>query len=697
MTSRHGRPGSEAGPRRDSLERSSRPGQAGDLDATRWGSILALDRDFGAGRTGLAGGPLEAYIEVSARCNLACRMCPIIVDPRYDPRSGNPPLLRRELFARLEPLIPRWQRAYLFGLGEPFLNRDLVEYARRLAGAGVEVWITTNGTLVRDEHAEALARAGVARVTVSIDGATAETYERIRRRARFEDLRRGIAALGAARRRHGRPRLFLNMVAMAGNLHELPAVVDLCAEVGGDGVHLEALYAFARLEEFAAQEDLGRLAPERIRELVAEARRRATAGGVRFFTRLDELARFAEGVAAVGPAPAPAPAPAAVASDVPEAVGRGMANGSALTVAAIEPEAMPAAAASGPATAATAPAATVESAAIPAAAELALPWPCSEPWTTINVNAAGEVRPCCFNDQVLGDLTKQSLDEVWNGQAYRQLRADHLAGRVPAGCARCVRAGRIKRSAYLSPRPAQGGAAAAAGSAGGRAMLLAPADGELLGGPLVVVGKLPPRGETPAGAPRSRDELPELWMDGALLVCLRDFALLHGDWFAAAIAVPWVTEGAHRLALAPPRPPPAPDGPGGAGAAAGAAPAGEDPTWEHRRLQIGWLGGEAGDAATCASGEIPSAPETLTAVNRLAVALSLDCPDTALGLRLGGQRHPIATWICGAHGERWLGVAVVDVAALAPGSYALELQLRSHPAFRRRLERLPVPAPVAAG
>jgi MoaA/NifB/PqqE/SkfB family radical SAM enzyme len=691
MTSEHGRPGSEAGPRRDSLERSSRPGEAGDLDATRWASILALDRDFGAGRTGLAGGPLEAYIEVSARCNLACQMCPIIVDPRYDPRSGNPPLLRRELFARLEPLIPRWQRAYLFGLGEPFLNRDLVEYAQRLAGAGVEVWITTNGTLVRDEHAEALARAGVARVTVSIDGATAETYERIRRRARFEDLRRGIAALGAARRRHGRPRLFLNMVAMAGNLHELPAVVDLCAEVGGDGVHLEALYAFARLEEFAAQEDLGRLAPERIRELVAEGRRRAAAGGVQFFTRLDELAHFAEGVAAA------TPAPSAMASGVPEAVRPGTETGSALTVAAIEPEEVPVAVASGPAKAAAARAATVESAAIPAAAELVLPWPCSEPWTTINVNAAGEVRPCCFNDQVLGDLTTQSLDEVWNGQAYRRLRADHLAGRVPAGCARCVRAGRIKRSAYLSPRPARGGAAAAAGSAGERAVLLAPADGELLGGPLVVVGKLPPRVETPAGSPRSREELPELWMDGALLVRLRDFALLHGDWFAAAIAVPWVSEGAHRLALAPPRPAPAPDGPGDAGAMAGAAAAGEDQTWEHRRLQIGRIGGEAGDAATYATWEVPPAPETLTAVARLAVALPLDCPDTALGLCLGGQRHPIATWICGAHGERWLGVAVVDVAALAPGSYDLELQLRTHPAFRRRLERLPVPGPVAAG
>jgi hypothetical protein len=33
-------------------------------------------------------------------------------------------------------------------------------------------------------------------------------------------------------------------------------------------------------------------------------------------------------------------------------------------------------------------------------------------------------------------------------------------------------------------------------------------------------------------------------------------------------------------------------------------------------------------------------------------------------------------------------VALIDVEALAPGSYALELRLRRHPPLRRRLERL---------
>lgn len=120
--------------RRASGEGERAPGP--NLDAERWSNIAALDRDYAAGKARLSAGPLEAYIEVSARCNLRCQMCPITVDPRYDPHSGRPPLLTRELFDRLESLIPTLRRAYLFGLGEPFLNRDLIDYAERLAGVG---------------------------------------------------------------------------------------------------------------------------------------------------------------------------------------------------------------------------------------------------------------------------------------------------------------------------------------------------------------------------------------------------------------------------------------------------------------------------------------------------------------------------------------------------------------------------------
>jgi MoaA/NifB/PqqE/SkfB family radical SAM enzyme len=252
------------------------------MDAARWANILRLDREFAAGQERLAARPLEAYIEVAARCNLRCQMCPITVDPRYAPGSGRPGLLAADTFEGLAPFFPSLQRAYLFGLGEPFLHQDLIAMTERLTAAGVEVWVTTNGTLVTEEQAETLARIGLARVTVSIDGASAETYERIRVRGRFADAVRGLRALGAARRRHGRPAMFLSLVAMAGNLHELPRLVELCAEVGGDGVFVEGLYPYAHpvIEEFYARENLGHLAPFRIADVLVVAVGRAAVLGV---------------------------------------------------------------------------------------------------------------------------------------------------------------------------------------------------------------------------------------------------------------------------------------------------------------------------------------------------------------------------------------------------------------------------------
>lgn len=633
------------------------------MDAARWSNVVTLDGDYAAGRGRLSAGPLEAYVEVSARCNLRCRMCPITVDPRYDPHSGTPPLLAADVFDRLEPLIPTLQRVYLQGLGEPFLNRDLISYAERLAGAGVEVWITTNATLVRDEHAEALALAGVARLTVSIDGPTAATYERIRIRGKFDQMLRGLRALGDARRRHGRPLLFLSMVGMASNIAELPLMIELCAEVGGDGVFVDGLYDWPGLEEVSRLENLGQVPPERVHGYLAEARRRAAALGVQLVSRLGEQAHSAERLEAAAPAPAPAPA-----------------------------------ADSGPAPAAE-------------AAALILPWACSEPWATVNVSAAGEVRTCCFNDQSFGNLREQSFEAIWNGAGYREMRADHVAGRVPASCSTCVRNGRVKRSAFLGPREAvesprqvkvagpaapspfiQGQAAPAPAEqaeqaeraaprlspepallsllrlqhrrpADCRPRLLTPADGELIAGPLVVLGELPaPWPRLPRKVHRA--ELPELWMDGSLLVRLGDYALIEGSRFAAVISIPFVTPGAHRVSLE---------------------------TWERRRLQIGRIGGDAADPTHYPPGELPPAPATLTAVATLAFALALSCREPTPSLRLAGRRHPLAAWFCSWRGDGWTGVAVADLGHLPPGDYPLELRLSQNPPFRRRLERLSSP------
>lgn len=568
------------------------------LDAPRWSNILELDREFGAGQAVLEAGPLEAYVEVAARCNLRCLMCPITVDPRYQPGGGRPGLFAPELFDQLEPFFPTLQRVYLIGLGEPTLHPGLPEFTRRLAAVGVEVWVTTNATLLDDEQAEALALAGLSHVSVSIDGGTRETYERIRVRGKFDHVVRGLKALGRARARHGNPEIWLNVVATVSNVTELVQLVELCAEAGGDGVFIEGLYPFSdpAIEEFCRKETLDLLAPERVRELFSLAEHRANELGIRWMTRLDEQTMNA-------PKLSTEPAPAVVSQPQPEPT-------------------------PGPAE----------------EAPLTLPFACSEPWSNMNINSSGEVRPCCFNDIVLGDLKKQTIQEIWNGPGYTALRSDMAAGRVPATCATCVRQGRVKRNTFLSLRDPALDTSPSRGFS-----LELPLDGTLIDGNLVIVGRW--KNLLGRVLPQ-RYALPDLYIDDFRLG-MSDWSVIDGSWVSAVIPVSFVETGAHRISLRYPG-------------------ASEAESWAHRWLQFGTTGA------------------TLTASSRVGIPLWFIHRESKPELRIDGRPYPIDRWLCGPRGENnWIGVAMVSVESLAPGSYDVEIRFRHQPPWKARLDRLP--------
>lgn len=55
----------------------------------------------------------------------------------------------------------------------------------------------------------------------------------------------------------------------------------------------------------------------------------------------------------------------------------------------------------------------------------------------IRANKNRQVAPCWRSDEILGNLDDNTLEEIWNGEAYAQLRQKFLNGEKPEGCARC--------------------------------------------------------------------------------------------------------------------------------------------------------------------------------------------------------------------------------------------------------------------
>jgi MoaA/NifB/PqqE/SkfB family radical SAM enzyme len=133
--------------------------------------------------------PLPSFVQIEpvGQCNLRCQMCPIQF--RTDgPPNGPPAFMPFDTFTRLVDQFPAMAELQLQGLGEPMMHPHFFDMVRYAAARGIEVSTNSNLTLLTPARAERLIQSGLSRLHVSIDGATPETYERIRVRSRWQKV-----------------------------------------------------------------------------------------------------------------------------------------------------------------------------------------------------------------------------------------------------------------------------------------------------------------------------------------------------------------------------------------------------------------------------------------------------------------------------------------------------------------------------
>lgn len=73
---------------------------------------------------------------------------------------------------------------------------------------------------------------------------------------------------------------------------------------------------------------------------------------------------------------------------------------------------------------------------------------CAVPWMHLNFEPNGKVIPCCLTstfDYFAGDLTTQSIDEVWNSSNMKKLRKEMINGIEPKVCVKCFQRERITK------------------------------------------------------------------------------------------------------------------------------------------------------------------------------------------------------------------------------------------------------------
>lgn len=209
--------------------------------------------------------PTELQVEVTGACNLACKMCLVRYRPKLGKRQG---AMCFHTFRRIVDELPQLEKVTLQGLGEPLLAPDLFRMIDYAAGRGIRMGFNTNGTLLTEDKAERLVRAGLDWLHVSLDGATAATYEGVRHGSDFELVRANVDGLVRTMRRlrAEKPSLSLVFVAMRRNVRELPELVRIAAEWGVGRLFVQNLShsfgdtdpagSYAEIRAFAAEEAL---------------------------------------------------------------------------------------------------------------------------------------------------------------------------------------------------------------------------------------------------------------------------------------------------------------------------------------------------------------------------------------------------------------------------------------------------------
>ena len=175
--------------------------------------------------------PLVTHVEVIGACNITCSHC----FAGELPRNQNPLTLKEldDLFVELASL--GCFRVSLTG-GEPLMRNDIFEIIDSAERNGLAVSLATNGMLVDEQMAIKLGKRKSIRLTVSLDGATAESNDAVRGKGVFAKVAKGLEIL----RKH--TSYAIGFTITRGVASEVQQCVETAKELGANAVVFRPLY-----------------------------------------------------------------------------------------------------------------------------------------------------------------------------------------------------------------------------------------------------------------------------------------------------------------------------------------------------------------------------------------------------------------------------------------------------------------------
>lgn len=192
-----------------------------------------------SGKTALESCPRRLVFELTNACNLNCIMC------GRNAADFKPTVFDMDVFRSFEPLMDIVEEVTLMGWGEPTIHPHFNEMLEIINKHSARKYFCTNGMNLR-KIKNAIFDYNVDVFAVSLDGATDETNSRIRRGSQISQITEDLKEIVQIKKERGLKYPWINFVfcAMRSNIHELPDLVRLAADIGIEEVKVVYLTVF---------------------------------------------------------------------------------------------------------------------------------------------------------------------------------------------------------------------------------------------------------------------------------------------------------------------------------------------------------------------------------------------------------------------------------------------------------------------
>jgi heme b synthase len=183
--------------------------------------------------------------EITRSCNLSCLHCRAAAE--QGPYEGE--LSTQECFRFIDDVASFSKPVLILTGGEPLMREDIFEVASYGTHKGLRVVMAVNGTLLNPEKATAAKKAGIQRVSISLDGATPESHDSFRGVVgAYAGAIEGITYLKEAGLDFQ-----INTTVTKRNLEEIEDIFRLTIQLGAVAHHIFLLVPTGRGRELAQE------------------------------------------------------------------------------------------------------------------------------------------------------------------------------------------------------------------------------------------------------------------------------------------------------------------------------------------------------------------------------------------------------------------------------------------------------------